>query len=67
MIQRFRIWLAAWLCRGTPCTLARTSVVAQLVALAYEIDGYVQRSGALTDPSRIKAYRVLLPLLFWMQ
>lgn len=60
MLKRFRIWLATRLCRGTACVVARRGAVARLESLGCEIADYVERSGALNDPSRIRAYRVLL-------
>ncbi len=60
LYPRVRVWLAIQLCRGTPCLIARTGPAALMHDVALDLAGYVERSGGLTDPRRIKAYRGVL-------
>ena len=58
-MTRFRIYLATLLCKGTPCSVARTEKVAALHDLALDLAKYVDTSGGLQDPRRIRAYRTV--------
>ena len=60
MLQRFRVRLAVWLCKGTPCLVARASDVMSMHGIALNLGRYVSTSGGLQDPKRIKAYRTVL-------
>lgn len=57
--QRFRISLATWLVRNTPCLVARREPTIALVQEAMHLDYYVAQSGGLQDPRRIRAYYVV--------
>ena len=57
LFPRLRVWLAIQLCRGTECLIARATPVAIMHDVALDLAGYVERSGGLNDPRRIKAYR----------
>lgn len=57
---RLRVWLAVQLCRGTSCLVTRTAPIAVMHDMALDLAGYVERSGGLNDPRRIKAYRGVL-------
>lgn len=56
-MKRFRGWLANLLVRGTRLTVVRQSIATDLVSRCAALDDYVDRSGALQSPHRIRAYR----------
>ena len=60
LFPRLRVWLAVQLCRGTSCLVTRIAPIAIMHDVALDLAGYVERSGGLTDPRRIKAYRGVL-------
>lgn len=60
MFQRFRIRLAIWLTRGTPCAITRLAPLVSLNNVAVRLREYVEKSGGLADPRRINAYRTIL-------
>lgn len=63
MLQRFRVWLALLLCRGTKCSVVRDRPLLLLLDTAAQMAQYVQVSGGLTathSERRIRAYKVLL-------
>lgn len=55
----FRLWLAGKLCPNTH-VLTTSAALSALMAESVELYAYVHNSGALNDPSRIKAYRRIL-------
>ena len=59
-VRRLQVWLARQLCRGTACCVVRESQAKQTVGLASDLWLYVQASGGLHDPRRIRAYRQVL-------
>lgn len=62
MIRRFRVWLASLLIRRTLVVLVRARLVTDLRAAALTLHQYVESSGGLQEPHRIKAYRRILRL-----
>ena len=60
MFLRFRVWLASLLVRGTGFTVTRLSHAIAIRDVASSLYRYVETSGGLQDPYRIKAYRVIL-------
>ena len=56
-MNRFRIWLATLLCRGTPCIVARSAPLIALGHTATELAIYVEKSGAVA--SNWKAHKIL--------
>lgn len=56
-MRRFRVWWAMVLIRGTGLRIVRQGVVNDLRRRCDELDAYVDRSGALQSPHRIRAYR----------
>ncbi len=56
-MNRFRIWLAALLCRGTPCIIARSAPLIALGHAATELAMYIEKSGAVQ--SNWKAHKIL--------
>ena len=60
LFPRLRVWLAVQLCRGTSCLVTRIAPIAAMHDVALDLAGYVERSGGLNDPRRIKAYRGVL-------
>jgi len=62
MLQRFRVWLALRLVRRTDCVVVRAAPIREAVTMAGDLHQYVQRSGALQDPRRVKAWRRIVRL-----
>ncbi len=60
LFPRLRVWLAIQLCRGTTCLVARIGPTAIMHDTALDMARYVERSGGLNDPKRIRAYRTIL-------
>ena len=60
LFPRLRVWLGVHLCRGTACVLVRIGPAAIMHDTALDLARYVQTSGGLQDPKRIKAYRVVV-------
>lgn len=60
LFPRLRVWLAVQLCRETACLLVRIGPAAVMHDTALDLAKYVQHSGGLQDPKRIKAYRVIV-------
>jgi hypothetical protein len=60
MWARFKVWLARRLCRNTACGVVRVGPTIVMLDTVYRLHQYVQRSGGLQDPRRIKAYREIL-------
>ena len=59
-LERLKISLAVWLCRGSTCAVVRTLPVQEMQMIARDLTEYVQASGGLQDPHRINAYRRVL-------
>lgn len=59
-LQRTRVDIATRLLRGTPCSVARTKELRAIQQNAIELENYVETSGGLQEPRRIRAYRVIL-------
>ena len=57
---RTRVAIAVWLTKGTPCTVVRNGPLEIIATQAFALAAYVQHSGGLQDPRRIRAYRVVL-------
>lgn len=57
---RFKVWLALKLLKGSACTVARREHVEIMRWQAFHLGQYVQHSGGLQDPRRIRAYRIVL-------
>lgn len=58
--ERFRVSLATWLVKNTSCLVARREPTIQMCAAALRLRTYIEASGGLQDPRRIRAYRVIL-------
>jgi len=56
-MKRLRVTLARLLVRGIGVSVVRDSVVRSLEARCMALDAYVDQSGALQSPHRIRAYR----------
>ena len=59
-MKRLSVWLARWLTKGTGCCVVRSSRVESLEGHVADLDSYVENSGGLQDPRRIRAYRYVL-------
>lgn len=59
MFRRLRVWLAVILCRGTGHVVCRTQVVNDLKRDVVALEWYVEKSGGLNDPRRIRVYGVV--------
>lgn len=62
MLERFRVWLAKILVKGTECAIGRRSSLEWLLIRSHDLGAYVRTSGGLNDPHRIKAYKQCLRL-----
>lgn len=58
-VPRLRVWIALQLCRNTGCVVARYAPTYLMAKTAGDLLRYVERSGALQEPKRVKAYRVV--------
>jgi hypothetical protein len=57
VFERFRVFLAIWLCKNTRCVVARGDQVEGLIQHAHDLAQYAQTSGGLNNPHRINAYK----------
>lgn len=62
MWHRLRVAFARLLVRGTGCTVTRDVETQELRSAGTELMEYVETSGGLQDPHRIRAYRRVLSL-----
>ena len=62
-MKRFRVWLAQMLTKGTDCCVARSNDVSSLQSRVNDLARYVDESGGLQDPRRIRAYRRVLRIV----
>ena len=60
MIKRFAVWLAKLLTKGTECRVVRSTRLVDLTHHTDTLEFYVNSSGGLQDPRRIRAYQVVL-------
>ncbi len=59
-MKRLCVWLAGWLIKGTDCCIVRSNNLQSLLRRADDLVDYVEDSGGLQDPRRIRAYRNIL-------
>ncbi len=60
MIKRFAVWLARCLTKGTECCVVRSSRLEDLDQHTVKLGRYVESSGGLQDPRRVRAYHVVV-------
>ncbi len=60
MMKRFAVWLACLLTKGTECRVVRSTRLEDLGRHTDGLGRYVEASGGLQDPRRVRAFHVVV-------